>query len=203
MALLNADGRYIKLYKDGRYEIYCSEADRIKIKNSTPSRIIIHKYKEIISELLSNEELHYYDPDTFDEEYSAWVLEYEKYAYNVKNHIKGGNYPLMYKIFTDIDGKVRIGSLSNYIVNKEIEALKDKYIDTLACGLINFANAYRPEVILLGGGVCAQGDNLIVPLQKKMNEEIFAGSRGPQVPILIAKLENSAGILGAAALLME
>lgn len=29
-----------------------------------------------------------------------------------------------HKIFTDVDGKVRIGSLSNYIVNKEIEALR-------------------------------------------------------------------------------
>lgn len=88
-------------------------------------------------------------------------------------------------------------------VDEYAKEVVDKYIDTLACGLINFANAYRPEAILLGGGVCAQGDKLIVPLQKKMNEEIFAGSRGPQVPILIAKLENSAGLLGAAALLME
>ncbi len=99
-----------------------------------------------------------------------------------------------------VNGKVPFDYAS---VDEYAKEVVDKYIDTLACGLINFANAYRPEVILLGGGVCAQGDNLIVPLQKKMNEEIFAGSRGPQVPILIAKLENSAGLLGAAALLME
>ena len=78
----------------------------------------------------------------------------------------------------------------------------DSYIEHLACGLINYANIFRPEVILLGGGVCAQGDNLIVPLQKLMNKEIYAGEKGPQVPILIAELENNAGLLGAAALLM-
>lgn len=79
----------------------------------------------------------------------------------------------------------------------------DNYIDALACGLTNFANEYRPEVILLGGGVCAQGEKLTSPLQKKLDSEIFAGSRGPRVKILIAKLENNAGLLGAAALLMK
>lgn len=78
----------------------------------------------------------------------------------------------------------------------------DSYIEHLACGLINYANIFRPEVILLGGGVCAQGDNLIKPLQAIMDREIYAGDKGPRVPILIAELENSAGLLGAAALLM-
>ena len=78
----------------------------------------------------------------------------------------------------------------------------DSYIEHLACGLINYANIFRSEVILLGGGVCAQGDNLIKPLQAIMDREIYAGDKGPRVPILIAELENSAGLLGAAALLM-
>lgn len=78
----------------------------------------------------------------------------------------------------------------------------DSYIEHLACGLTNYANIFRPEVILLGGGVCAQGDNLIVPLQKLVDKEIYAGEKGPSVPILIAELENNAGLLGAAALLM-
>ena len=87
-------------------------------------------------------------------------------------------------------------------VDEYAKAVLDKYIKYLACGLINYANIFRPEVILLGGGVCAQGDNLIVPLQAYMDKEIYAGDKGPRVPILIAELENSAGLLGAAALLM-
>jgi hypothetical protein len=35
-----------------------------------------------------------------------------------------------------------------------------------------------------------------------MNREIYAGNKGPAVEILIAELDNKAGILGAAALLM-
>ncbi len=83
------------------------------------------------------------------------------------------------------------------------KAVVEKYIYALACGIINFANIFRPQAVLLGGGVCAQGDALVKPLQEILDREIFAGSMGPRVPILIAELENSAGVLGAAALLME
>ncbi len=79
----------------------------------------------------------------------------------------------------------------------------DGYIRALACGIVNFANVFRPEVVILGGGVCAQGDNLVKPLQAILDEELFAGAMGPQVKIVIAQLGNSAGILGAAALLLD
>ena len=79
----------------------------------------------------------------------------------------------------------------------------ENYIGYLACGITDVANIFRPETVLLGGGVCAQGDNLVKPLQKLLDKDIFAGSLGPQVPILVAELGNSAGLLGAAALLMD
>jgi glucokinase len=76
----------------------------------------------------------------------------------------------------------------------------DNYIEKLACGITNVANIFRPQTVLLGGGVCAQGEVLTKPLQALLDKEIFAGDLGPQVEIRIAELENSAGILGAAAL---
>jgi len=78
----------------------------------------------------------------------------------------------------------------------------DSYIEHLAAGITNFANVFRPEVVLLGGGVCAQGDDLIKPIQQIVDRETFAGTAGPEVPIRVATLENSAGTLGAASLLM-
>ena len=56
---------------------------------------------------------------------------------------------------------------------------------------------------MLGGGVCAQGDNLVKPLQAFLDKEIYAGDKGPYVKILTATLGNLAGLLGAAALFME
>ena len=78
----------------------------------------------------------------------------------------------------------------------------DGYIEALACGITNLANIFRPETVLLGGGVCAQGDVLVKPLQAILDKDIFAGELGPKVTIRIAELGNSAGLLGAAALLM-
>lgn len=82
------------------------------------------------------------------------------------------------------------------------KAVVEKYIQMLACGLTNFANIFRPEIILLGGGVCAEGDNLVKPVQALLDKEIFAGDRGPRVEVRVAELGNSAGLLGAAALLL-
>ena len=81
-------------------------------------------------------------------------------------------------------------------------AVVDNYIEKLGVGLVNVANALRPEIIILGGGVCAEGDRLIKPLRDMMNRDVFAGDKGPAVKILTAVLGNDAGLLGAAALLM-
>ena len=82
------------------------------------------------------------------------------------------------------------------------KAVVDNYIEKLGVGITNVANVFRPQAIMLGGGVCAQGDNLIKPLQAYLDKEIFAGTQGPAVKILVATLGNSAGLLGAAALLL-
>ena len=79
----------------------------------------------------------------------------------------------------------------------------EDYIEKLGVGITNLTNEFRPEAVILGGGVCAQGDNLIKPLQEFVNREIFASSKGPQVKILAATLGNTAGLLGAVALWME
>ena len=88
-------------------------------------------------------------------------------------------------------------------VDASAKAVVDGYVRALACGITNLANELRPEAVILGGGVCAEGKRLTDPLQAILDEEIFAGSDGPAVPILTAELGNRAGILGAAALLLE
>ena len=76
----------------------------------------------------------------------------------------------------------------------------DRYFGYLACGITDIANVFRPEKVILGGGICAEKEGLTKPLQKLVNEEIYAGDKGPAVLIKTAKLGNKAGILGAAAL---
>ena len=78
----------------------------------------------------------------------------------------------------------------------------DWYLERLACGLINLANIFRPQVIMLGGGVSAQGSRLTAPLQKILDGELFGGTSYAPVEVKCASLGNKAGALGAAALCM-
>ena len=90
-----------------------------------------------------------------------------------------------------------------YATDDSAKKVVDRYIELLGVGLTNLANEFRPEALILGGGVCAQGDALVKPLQAFLDREIYGGKHGPQVKILTATLGNSAGLLGGAALLME
>ena len=96
-----------------------------------------------------------------------------------------------------VDGKVAFDYKN---VDKSAEEVVNNYIEKLGIGITNIANVFRPEAVILGGGVCAEGDNLILPLKEQLARDIFAGDKGPGVEILIASLGNDAGILGAAAL---
>ena len=101
---------------------------------------------------------------------------------------------------SNVNGKTPFDYYDKDVYAKEVV---DDYIEKLGCGIVNFANEFRPEAIILGGGVCAQGDNLIKPLRKIMDREIFAQANSPKVDLRIASLENNAGCLGAAALVIE
>lgn len=76
----------------------------------------------------------------------------------------------------------------------------DKYISYLACGIANVINIFQPNVLSIGGGVCNEKDNLLVPLKKKVFEETYTKDPSVQTEIKIAELGNDAGIVGAAVL---
>ncbi len=78
----------------------------------------------------------------------------------------------------------------------------DEYIGHLACGIVNLANIFRPEAIILGGGVSAQGERLNAPLREILSREIMGGTGYAPVKIVTATLGSRAGAFGAAALFM-
>ena len=86
--------------------------------------------------------------------------------------------------------------------DKAADEVVQNYIKYLGEGLANLASIFRPQVIILGGGISKEGDNLIIPLQKYFDKHIFGGKLGPQVLIKHASLSNNAGFIGAAALLL-
>lgn len=77
----------------------------------------------------------------------------------------------------------------------------DTYIRRLGIGIVNIVNIFRPQLVLLGGGLSAQGKTLIDPLRRIMREGCFGGDKGELPEIGIAALGNEAGMIGAASLL--
>ena len=78
----------------------------------------------------------------------------------------------------------------------------DEYISYLACGISNLINIFQPEIFLIGGGICNEGENLIKPLMEIVDREQYTRNciKDKKTKIMIAKLGNDAGIVGAAGL---
>lgn len=82
--------------------------------------------------------------------------------------------------------------------NKEItEKIVNEYIDNLAIGIANLINIFEPETISIGGSFVYFKDILLDKLVERLNKEntLFNNQTAPK--ILMAKLKNDAGIIGA------
>ena len=74
----------------------------------------------------------------------------------------------------------------------------DSYTDYLADGLANAINAFMPEILVVGGGVCNEGDPLLIPMREKTMSRPYFGPGVPKTRIELAQMGNDAGIVGAA-----
>ena len=78
------------------------------------------------------------------------------------------------------------------------KAVVDDYIKYLAAGITNTINIFQPDVLCIGGGVCNEGDTLLLPVKALVKEEVYTRNSEKNTEIVIAKLGNDAGIIGAA-----
>ena len=77
----------------------------------------------------------------------------------------------------------------------------DKFAGYLGNALAIFACVVDPEVIVIGGGVSKAGQPLIDAVEKYFRRDAFVTCK--DTPIVLAKLDNDAGIFGAAKLVVE
>ena len=62
-----------------------------------------------------------------------------------------------------VDGRTAFDAMrAGDVVGKKVV---DRYIQYIACGLINVINIFQPEVLCIGGGICKEGDTLLKPLE--------------------------------------
>jgi len=76
----------------------------------------------------------------------------------------------------------------------------NNYIKYVSEGLVDMINIFRPEIVLLGGGVSNEGEYLFSPVREYVGKYTYGGSRTPVPPVMKAKLGNDAGIIGSAML---
>lgn len=74
------------------------------------------------------------------------------------------------------------------------------YLKYLACGVVNYANVFRPQIFVVGGGIANQGEVIIKPLNDYMKKDLFASGMSPDVKVVAATLGNNAGVLGSVGL---
>ncbi|MBP5404881.1 MAG: ROK family protein [Clostridia bacterium] len=83
-----------------------------------------------------------------------------------------------------------------------LKVIKD-YVSYVAQGLASLANIFRPDVVLIGGGISNQGDYFIKKVSRKMNALLYGAGVNPKVKVLAAALKNDAGLYGALALAIK
>ncbi|MDR2903284.1 MAG: ROK family protein [Clostridiales bacterium] len=78
------------------------------------------------------------------------------------------------------------------------QAVVDRYVHYVSEGIANVINTFQPEIVVIGGGVCYQGDIILKPIKEQVSRMVFGGNL--KTEIMIATLGNDAGIIGAAML---
>ena len=82
--------------------------------------------------------------------------------------------------------------------DKSAAEVIERYVFYLAEGIMNFCNIFRPQAIVLGGGVSEQGANLTDRVTELCRKGYYGYKGTPEVEILTATLKNDAGLIGAA-----
>ena len=73
-----------------------------------------------------------------------------------------------------------------------------EYIEYLGCGLTNMVNIFQPQILLIGGGICKEGENLTKPLREIIARDSYCIDEKLLPKLDICRLGNDAGIIGAA-----
>ncbi|NLL55716.1 MAG: ROK family protein [Clostridiales bacterium] len=121
-----------------------------------------------------------------------------------KEAMKNNPHSLMHKIVSE-HGEVsgRTAFLAYKTGDKAGQEVVNEYVKNIAWGLVNLVNIFRPEIIMIGGGVSHEGEYFIKMIEKVVVKHAFGGKYNKVCPIVAAALGNDAGIVGAAALAMQ
>lgn len=111
---------------------------------------------------------------------------------------------LMWKICPEIElvgGKVPFEGAAKG--DKSAKEVLENYIKYLGEGILNYCNIFRPNVVVLSGGIANAGAPLFDPLNKYIEERNYGYKATPEVKVVPAELGYDSGKIGAAALFFK
>ena len=79
----------------------------------------------------------------------------------------------------------------------------DNYVKYLSEGLMNYFNTFRPEAVILSGGIAEEGEFLISKIRHYCQERHYGLKMAPAVDIIKSKVGYDSGKIGAAALMFK
>lgn len=78
-----------------------------------------------------------------------------------------------------------------------------EFVRDLGATVVTAIHAYNPTVVVLAGGPLSAADLFLADVQAYVNEYAFIFPKGRIVELRVAELEDHAGVLGAAAVVMS
>lgn len=78
-----------------------------------------------------------------------------------------------------------------------------RYVRYLGEGILNYCNIFRPEVVVLSGGVANEGDYLLDQVRHFLKNHSYGMKGSPKVELKVASLGYDSGKIGAACLVFD
>ena len=103
----------------------------------------------------------------------------------------------------NINNRIYVGApdlirkINENMSNEKIQQLIDEFIENMIIGLSNIIDIFEPEAICLGGSFVFFKDIFYDKLVSELNNRKYYFNKGEAPKIVIAKLNNDAGIIGA------
>lgn len=82
--------------------------------------------------------------------------------------------------------------------DEQARRVRDEWIEEVAIGITDMVNIFQPDKIVVGGAISKEGDVIMEPIRKYVNENCYKAN-GIKIPEVVAsKIGGDAGIIGAA-----
>ena len=86
--------------------------------------------------------------------------------------------------------------------DKAAKCVVKNYVRDLSEGILNICNIFRPEVVVLSGGVANEGENLLKRIRRYIKKYDYGMQHSPFVAVKQASLGYDSGKIGAACLVL-